>query len=380
MGLLRDAVSGFVQQGVNQYQNPSGPNHNCRATQYGYNNAGPEMYGNTSYSFGGSGSDNRPTYSTTTSSSFYAPSPNSRDLQDMHPHPARQRQPAHQRNAPPLPQRRRSSQRKFLNPVVENQPDPYPSAPPQYYQYDQPASQCTEEDESSSVYQGYDDAPCAAPNLTVPLALPQTDFGKGVPFLGGYCSELECLGIAQRDFIRFVDELNASEIPNPEMALAGKAMGLASWFVPGVGSTILSVAQIGTQVGSGIQLSSATTGILAQGNARLFKPVGLEVVICSTQDVNNMVGCNPRSGQGFGSYYSPFVQGSQVGGGYMRGDAYGNGDLGGNVAALQRQGWMPRLQAYGDLLAPLAITLLSLQNPTGRTDISAQLGQTKTVG
>jgi hypothetical protein len=67
--------------------------------------------------------------------------------------------------------------------------------------------------------------------LSVPVALPQAGFGQGVPFVRAYSDQLEDAGILQRVFIEFLDNLNATVIPNPEAQIANKAAGLAGWFV-----------------------------------------------------------------------------------------------------------------------------------------------------
>ncbi|KAL7420433.1 hypothetical protein Q5752_005404, partial [Cryptotrichosporon argae] len=199
--------------------------------------------------------------------------------------------------------------------------------------------------------------------LSAPVALPQLDLGDGVPFVRGYSAALGAFGISQPDFIRFVDAVNMSEVPNPEMAIAAKAMGLASWFVPGAGSIALSVGQIGAQVGSGLQLKQSTANALARANSDMFNPVGLEVAICSSQDVERAYGQN-----GFGIDASSAFDGGYGGGG---------GAYGGGLVDHPRMGssWQSRLQAHGPALAPLTTVLAPLQNPGGRSDPLAQLGQ-----
>jgi hypothetical protein len=67
--------------------------------------------------------------------------------------------------------------------------------------------------------------------LSVPVALPQTGYGQGVPFLRAYSDQLEDAGIPQRTFVEFLDALNVTIVPNPETQIANKAAGLAGWFV-----------------------------------------------------------------------------------------------------------------------------------------------------
>ena len=67
--------------------------------------------------------------------------------------------------------------------------------------------------------------------LSVPVAIPQTGYGQGVPFLRAYSDQLEHAGIPQRTFVEFLDALNVTIVPNPETQIANKAAGLAGWFV-----------------------------------------------------------------------------------------------------------------------------------------------------
>ena len=67
--------------------------------------------------------------------------------------------------------------------------------------------------------------------LSVPVAIPQTGYGQGVPFLRAYSDQLENAGIPQRAFVEFLDALNVTIVPNPETQIANKAAGLAGWFV-----------------------------------------------------------------------------------------------------------------------------------------------------
>jgi hypothetical protein len=55
--------------------------------------------------------------------------------------------------------------------------------------------------------------------------------GSLFPFVRAYSDQLEDAGILQRVFIEFLDNLNATVIPNPEAQIANKAAGLAGWFV-----------------------------------------------------------------------------------------------------------------------------------------------------
>lgn len=67
--------------------------------------------------------------------------------------------------------------------------------------------------------------------LRRPFALPQTSAGSAAPFLRGYSRDLEQAGVAERDVIQFIDALNLTIVPNPEMQLVGTAAGLAGWFM-----------------------------------------------------------------------------------------------------------------------------------------------------
>lgn len=67
--------------------------------------------------------------------------------------------------------------------------------------------------------------------LSLPFAIPQTSPGTGVPFLRAYSSALSYSGIDCDQFITFVDTLNSTIVPNPEMQLASSAAGLAGWLM-----------------------------------------------------------------------------------------------------------------------------------------------------
>jgi hypothetical protein len=125
--------------------------------------------------------------------------------------------------------------------------------------------------------------------LSVPVALPQTGYGQGVPFLRAYSDQLEDAGIPQRVFVEFLDALNVTVVPNPETQIANKAAGLAGWFVyvllltrannrPGVGGIALGLVQVGAQVGGAMHLKQATASCLQSANKSIFAPVGLEVL------------------------------------------------------------------------------------------------------
>lgn len=130
--------------------------------------------------------------------------------------------------------------------------------------------------------------------LSVPVALPQTGFGQGVPFMRAYSDQLEDAGIPRRIFVEFLDTLNATVVPNPETQIANKAAGLAGWFVydlgrryaddrPGAGGIALGLVQVGAQVGGAIQLKRATATCLQQANQTIFRPVGLQALWVARQ-------------------------------------------------------------------------------------------------
>ncbi|KAL8280202.1 hypothetical protein RQP46_007316 [Phenoliferia psychrophenolica] len=125
--------------------------------------------------------------------------------------------------------------------------------------------------------------------LQRPFALPQS--GAGSSFLRGFSEDLARAGVSQHGFINFVDQLNITLIPNPEMQLAGTAAGLAGWFVPGLAAGIaLTAVQVGAQVGGSLQTKGATKSCLETANRDLFAPHGMEVMLKSTQQLNELVG------------------------------------------------------------------------------------------
>jgi hypothetical protein len=73
---------------------------------------------------------------------------------------------------------------------------------------------------------GYQD-----PSPIRPFALPQVDYGSGVPFLRGYSANLDAHGLSVEPFLAWVDAMNTAIVPNAEMQIVGKAAGLAGWFV-----------------------------------------------------------------------------------------------------------------------------------------------------
>lgn len=134
--------------------------------------------------------------------------------------------------------------------------------------------------------------------LQRPFALPQTGAGSSAPFMRGFSDDLSRAGVSQRAFIQFVDALNLTLVPNPEMQLAGTAAGLAGWFVcvqllstaswttliiwfcfrPGLAAGIaLTAVQIGTGIGGTVVTKGATKTCLTSANQNIFAPCGLEL-------------------------------------------------------------------------------------------------------
>ena len=64
-----------------------------------------------------------------------------------------------------------------------------------------------------------------------PMVLLQQDHGDGVPFIRGYSGELLRRGITEQEFLTFVDVLNTTRAPNPEMQIFQKTAVVASFFV-----------------------------------------------------------------------------------------------------------------------------------------------------
>lgn len=118
--------------------------------------------------------------------------------------------------APPLPPRRQPSPHA----AVETNPPSYQTA------NEQQSSLGAEKSPTPA-----DSASPPHPPLSRPIALPQIDYGDASPFVRGYSSEMERLGIDQGSFLHFVDAINVSIIPNAEAQIVNKAAGLAGWFV-----------------------------------------------------------------------------------------------------------------------------------------------------
>ncbi|KAI5479931.1 hypothetical protein MNV49_002221 [Pseudohyphozyma bogoriensis] len=176
--------------------------------------------------------------------------------------------------------------------------------------------------------------------LRRPIALPQTGTSSASPFLRGFSTDLEDAGVCQREFMTFVDALNVTIIPNPEVQIAAKAAGIAGWFVPGLAAGIaLTGVQVVAGVGGAVQVKGATKTCLQTANQNLFGPCGLEVQLMSTQQLNNLIGI-----------YSPPSSSSTF-----------------SLDPLSR------LQQLGLAVAPVSSILPPLQ-ASGRQDPLAQLG------
>jgi hypothetical protein len=210
MGILRDTLSGVMQQ---QQQGgfsgnrgwASGPsyggNYQQQQQSQGYQQQGYQPYGQYGY---------QQNYYNNPSSQGYGynngPPPSSNTV------------------APPLPPRR--------------QPSPYgagESNPPSYQTANGNGNGNGNEQQSSlgaeKSLTPTDSASPPPPPLSRPIALPQIDYGDASPFVRGYSSEMERLGIDQGSFLHFVDAINVSIIPNAEAQIVNKAAGLAGWFV-----------------------------------------------------------------------------------------------------------------------------------------------------
>lgn len=64
-----------------------------------------------------------------------------------------------------------------------------------------------------------------------PLALPQTAYGDGQPFLRGYSWELSRYNITMEDFMQVLDSINIAIIPSPENQIFQKGANIAGWFL-----------------------------------------------------------------------------------------------------------------------------------------------------
>ncbi|KAK4703607.1 hypothetical protein P7C70_g2610, partial [Phenoliferia sp. Uapishka_3] len=174
--------------------------------------------------------------------------------------------------------------------------------------------------------------------LQRPFVLPQGT-GSGTPIVRGFGNELAAAGVSSREMIEFIDALNLTTIPNPEMQLANTAAGLAGWFVPGLAAGIaLTGVQVIAQVGGAVVVKGATKSCLANANQNIFFPRGLEVQLQSTQQLNTLLGVyNTNSPPTFS--LDP----------------------------------MSRLQIYAPYISPVSTVLPPVQG-AGRTDPIAQLG------
>lgn len=56
--------------------------------------------------------------------------------------------------------------------------------------------------------------------LSRPFAIPQTGAATSAPFLRGFSNDLADAGVEEGAFFRFLDALNLSIVPNPEMQVS----------------------------------------------------------------------------------------------------------------------------------------------------------------
>ncbi|KAI9760606.1 MAG: hypothetical protein M4579_001575 [Chaenotheca gracillima] len=126
--------------------------------------------------------------------------------------------------------------------------------------------------------------PCVVPQISKPMR------GSAFsPFARAYAPELGQVGISEKQFLRFIDELNDAFIANAPLQvvnLAGSALGMVPnhWVqLAGVGVSVIST--IGTQVISKTRARS----YLVKSNEKLFHPSGLHVEICTTKAMTRKV-------------------------------------------------------------------------------------------
>ena len=237
MGILRDLASGLLQQQsstMNYSRSYSSRNDDCstrrdhdrgRYESYAPRQLLPQMY-DSSQAQG----HIPPTTYMEPPPSMISPTPQSLSP----PHESRSGQyvsvlngsryqdldPIHRGVPPPLPCRGPQTTSSRIQPNSDS--------PPDYYQDCDPSASVTPYGPS---FLGSSLNLSRGLSLSRPVILPQLNFGDGVPFVRGYSDELLTLGVSERSFIEFIDALNVTEVPNPEMAIANKAMGLAGWFV-----------------------------------------------------------------------------------------------------------------------------------------------------
>ncbi|KAF4341233.1 hypothetical protein FBEOM_4832 [Fusarium beomiforme] len=125
------------------------------------------------------------------------------------------------------------------------------------------------------------------------IAIPQTAFGSGEPFLRGYSSELNRYGITRDQFVEVLDTVNVARTPNPEAQLFQKGANIAGWFLPGVAWIGLIAGQVGVGIATAVGHSSIISKTLSKANMELFAPHGLEMCIVKTEDLDTELGISP---------------------------------------------------------------------------------------
>ncbi|KAJ2976238.1 hypothetical protein NQ176_g5065 [Zarea fungicola] len=125
-----------------------------------------------------------------------------------------------------------------------------------------------------------------------PLILPQIAYGDGQPFLRGYSAELSRYNMSLESFVQVVDRINVAILPSPENQLFQKGANVAGFFLPGAAGIALSVGQVAVGLGAAAGYSSKVSSALSEANTNTFFPLGLELCIGTSADVDSIVGIN----------------------------------------------------------------------------------------
>lgn len=213
MGLIRDVIKGGMGQSQNSYggQQPwsQEQNRSCDSNQHSQQNRYSQF--------------SEPEYRVPRSSDDSSPDPTAFYQSNVY-----RQAPVPSRNIPPLS--RHTS--KDGAPTTSLQDSGADCSQDDRYYYEQtygsrshnqiPGPPAFPQYSSRPIYQQSreENIPMSSGPLSRPFAIPQTGAATSAPFLRGFSNDLADAGVEEGAFFRFLDALNLSIVPNPEMQVS----------------------------------------------------------------------------------------------------------------------------------------------------------------